>query len=789
MRIRKVTLAIHVLASLSTLPAWMPAQAAELEEVRVVARRVEERLQDVPLAVTAFSGADLEKAGIAQLRDIVQAIPSVQDSPQIGRRNANMWAIRGQKADDVLLTQDPAVAVYVGDVVQGWPYGLGTLGSLDIKSLEVIKGPVGTLFGRNSTGGAIVITPNEPSDKFEGVVKVGGGSDALATVEGMINVPVNDQLAVRVAAEYGRRDGLIENLDVPGHDYYDRDSWTIRSSLKWQPTDRLSTLLVFDAFHAEDNGSALKLIRTNPAVGFGRAYQNALDRYRNDDFFSVHSDPRTPGFSDYDVKGISNTTIYDVNDALTVKNVVAYRYVDLIEVVNSSGANPVHVNAGAGPIFRYSPNITQARQISEEAQLIGKLDRLDWIAGLYYFNVGGTDISRSVSFNTNERAQTQGPQDFTNESFAGFIQGTYHITDRWNFTAGFRYTTDNREMTTIARNFTIAGVPIPLVDTFAAGVRTGPCLLQVANPVTPTARVVLPIAQCSLTQNATFSEPTWTFSLDYKPTEDQIIYIAHRHGYRSGGLPGRGQTPEGLAPFAPETINDFEVGYKGDLTVADTQLRVATAFFYQELSDMQRSRTFVAPSGFLTNTVVNAAAATITGVELELNWLPTDSLEISGFFSYLDAGYDEWTDAFASGPLAGQTFDRSANLFQGIPEHSGGATVRYRLPVGDGYGGVFVSGNVYTQGRYALSNDNLVDNTNRECIGAFEDGYTTVNVRVDWEGVLGNPKWDASFWGKNVTNREYFVNGLCQSNGLGVTWAAPGEPATYGVTLSYRFGE
>ncbi|MGE0386787.1 MAG: TonB-dependent receptor [Gammaproteobacteria bacterium] len=756
----------------------IPVPSAALEEIKVIARRVEERLQDVPLSVTALSGNDLEKAGIEQLGDIVQAIPSVQNNPQIGRRSAVSWAIRGQKADDVLLTQDMAVSVYVGGVIHGWPYATGNFGSLDIKSLEVIKGPVGTLFGRNSTGGAILITPNEPTDRFEGNVQVGGGTYGLATVEGVINVPLSQTLAARVAANYGRRDGTIENMDIDGRDFYNRDDWTVRGSLKWDPTERFSNLLVIDAFGSRDHGSAFKLIATRTAATFGRVYDVARRRYANEDFFSAHTDTQHPGESRNDTHGVTNTTTFEINDSLTFKNIIGYRHLDVFEESNSGGVDQNDALFLGLPLRRYSPQYTVARQITEEAQLLGEWGRLKWIVGVYYFNVDGEDWADSVSFNTADRANTSGATDgFTNESVAGFAQGTFALTDRLNFTAGVRYTTDDRSMITGSRVTTIAGVFQP----------NGPCLL------TNAAGATLPITACRLEVSTSSSEPTYTISVDYKLADDKLVYVAHRHGYRSGGIPGRGVNAQTLEPFDPETVNDVEVGFKGDFTFGDQALRLNMAYAHQDVSDIQRNQTFFGADGILRNTVRNVADATIDSFELETTWVPFDSLEISAYYAYIDHAYEGWLDLFdpdGAGPARPFQIDRSASRFQSIPDHSGGVTVRYRLPVSGENGDFYVSGNVYAQTEYAMSNDNKLDGNNAECVGAIESGYGLFNFRVDWDRMMGNPAWSASAWGKNVTNTEYFSGGLCQyTSAVGTTWGAPNDPATYGVTVSYRFGE
>ncbi|MET0379148.1 MAG: TonB-dependent receptor, partial [Spongiibacteraceae bacterium] len=757
----KLAIAIAAIGA-SALGAVTEAQerSAGIEQVIVQARRVEENVQEVPLAITALSGDQLERAGMQQIRDMTTTIPSVQSQSSTGRASATWFGIRGQKADSPLLTQDQAVGVYINGVASGWPYGIGTAGALDVATLEVAKGPQGTLFGKNTTGGAIIITSNEPVQDLSGRIKAGMGNYNLRELEGMINLPIVDSLALRLAAQSSKRDGVIENLSS-GADFNDKDDWTARASLKWQPTDPLSSLFIFSQTESHTGGVGSKLIGFDTTKTFGPRYASAYAKQAGDGFFEARSS-RAHEYQDLKTWDVSNTTTYDINESLTVKNIISYADLDYQTDTNLDAIdawdNLFTVNGVTAPWVFASEQFSEGQQFTEELQLIGSLNRFDWIAGAYFSRLKGRDGSLSSQFTVNGRpnAWQQGPLGgFVNESTALFAQGTYALTDALNLTLGVRQTLDHREIK---------------YSTYSLSTTTGQ----------PTACAIrdnsglLPLGNCLLRVDDDFSEPTWNVSLDYKIDNSQLIYIAHRHGYRSGGFPARGSDPITGAAFDPETVNDIELGYKVDSVLGDIPLRVNTAIYYQDYQDIQRSTTVIAINGQVSNTIVNAASATIQGGEIEFTLLPFDGLELTGYIAVVDAKYDEWIDRVTRA-------DRSGERFGTLPERSGSFTARYQLPVPEEAGAIHVSGSVYAQSDVALYNDNQ---GNASCI---QSGYSIYNARADWEEALGSAGLTLSLWGRNLGNREYFASGLCFNNTTGFTVGYPGDPRTFGLSVAYKF--
>jgi iron complex outermembrane receptor protein len=754
------------IAATSLLMADLSAQARELEEVVISARRVDETLQSVPLAVTAITADKLEQSGVQQLFDLQNTTPALVMTPSQGRNGMSSIGIRGQKSSGSQLAQDPSVAVYIADVVQMRHYGFGAMSGLDIASIEVLKGPQGTLFGRNTTGGAILVRPNLPSTGgIEASLGLGVGDYARQKVEGMLNLPLTDDMAVRIAAAANRHDGYIENVAPGGRDYNDEDSIGWRAAFSWDITDDFRTIFHADKYRSDDSGSAGRSIYVGPSSSLRSFYPGLVDPAlaQNDqlDFWQVNAIPHTPdtrgrrkGFSQLDVWGISNTTELDLNNTLSLKSILGYRRVETNDLGDSDGTMLPLIN---------SNQFVDIEQYSAELQLVGSTDSFDWIAGLYWFEEEGEDGSISASFARPVDPVTllrpaSAPNAFptysggfaTNTSYSVFGQGTYQFDDQWSFTLGYRLSRDERELDARSRNL---------------GART--CGITGFG---------LTFANCSKKADVSFTEPSWNVSLNYQLSPDALIYLAHRHGYRAGGFGMRASTPiEFERPFEPEFVDDLELGLKLDTDLAGSPLRINTALFYSDISDMQRNASFINPTtGVLGNLVQNAAAASITGGELEWTWLLTDNLEFSGFYNYMNASYDKWEDV-----IGGRATDVSNRDFMGVPENKVNVSLRYRLPLDVSIGDIYVQASAVWQDETALH-----DNPDHPSM--YQDEYTLVNARIDWEGIMGAENISASLWANNLTEEEYYTGGLWTGS-VAYGQVYMGNPRTIGADLKIRF--
>lgn len=752
--------AAMVLAGTGAVTLADSAPGYGLEEVIVTSRRVEESQQDVPLAVTALTSEALEASGVHNLSDL-KAIPSFTLAPLTGRSTTLTVQLRGQRNSDATSTVDPAVGIYVADVPIMRSYGIGAISALDVQSMEVVKGPQGTLFGRNTTGGALLITPNAPTQELAGSLSIGIGNYNRRTGELVANAPITDTLSTRLAVRAAKHDGYIENRsDFP--DLNDEDSIAARASLLWEPTDALSNTTFIDYFR-HDARSAAKLRAINPGVSplrttYGSAQLAAAQlEQQNADFWSTRSqdDPTTTAFGG----GFTNIANYDLSSDLTVKNILGYRKVD---------TNADHLEAlMSGIPVNVSNLVADNEQISEELQLQGSTNRLTWVAGLFLFQENGEESTQGWQLSP-VWPPTRGPSfadaDVENKSRSVFGQGTYELTDALKLTLGARWTEDSRELDVKQDiNYTNPAAPV--------------CNLT-ANNVVPLIR----LSPCTKKVSKDFSAPSYNITVDYKLNDRQLVYLAHRSGYRSGGFTLTAQRPLQFEPFDEETVKDVEVGYKADFNVFDMPVRLNTAYYFSDYKDIQRNvAELPAGSPAVVNVVKNAGSATIQGVEMEVTWLPTDAIDVKLFYTYTDAKYDEFESVGSTGAVQ----DLSSNEFAPVPTNQGGLDIGYTYSMGEaGELRAMVGG--YWQSRTAGNVINKIGVTNVDVPGAFQSGYGLYNARISWNDVYGSPL-SLSLWGKNLGDKHYYASSAPQWETLGLTTAYFGEPRTFGVEAKYTF--
>jgi iron complex outermembrane receptor protein len=709
-------------------------------DIIVSARRREERLQDVPIAVTAIAGDDLNKQSVTQITDLSRVVPGLSATAGGFGGGVPRFNIRSQVQFEQLITLDPSVGIYFADVAQARAHGTNAA-FFDLASVEVLKGPQGTLFGRNTTGGAIVITPKAPTDALGGYIDATLGNYATRIVSGALNIPLSGEtLALRLSGRIAKHDGYTYSPYAhTGFDDENSQSW--RASLLWKPTDSLRNLLIVNGYHAREHGTAFRLTNVLPGSTFATKAPQLLT------YLADIGDRRLAGNEDPDSRtltrtiGISNTTTLDVA-GVTLKNIFGYRHVK----------NSNNLDFDGSPFFIYvAPESIDEQQYSDEVQLLGKAfdDKLNWIVGGYYFRETGSETQRSTI--------TVVPQDIIrtgsvrNESKSLFAQGTYDLgfVEGLSVTAGARYTWDDRSLQQVGFNL--------LANTCLSTVATLPTCL-------------------SPEFSKSFHALTYTVNLDWKFAPNQLIYVAHRRGYRSGGFNLRANTPAQFRPFDPEYVKDVEVGLKADWDIGGTKLRTNIAGYYQWYSDIQRSITFVDPAtGILTVSVVNAATAHVAGFEGEFRWLPIPNVEVSGNVAHSALRYSSFNQALAGGAVQ----DLSANRIGFSPEWTGGGSIRVTHPLIGSAGSLALQGDIYAQSKMQLADINVPFGT--------AAGYTTLNFRLEWNGIL-NTGISAAGYLRNATNRNYFNGGFAIA-GLGPIAKQYGQPRTFGIEVHVPFGQ
>lgn len=746
-------------------PQKIMAQDTAIEEVIVTARRKEERQQDVPLAITTLNDEFLREKSIVNLHDLNGQVPSLNIDSYNSPGYTNV-GIRGQRSTNVAPGQDSAVGYYFAEVNYAFPVGISGQ-MFDLQSLEVIKGPQGTLFGRNTTGGAIAITPAKPTSEFGGSVTMGmtefkHGSGYYAT--GVLNLPVSDVLMLRAAVNTINHDGYVKNtigarlgqyafrpdIGTSSANLNNEESTSWRLSALLKPSPDVESLFLAQGGTYDDDGIAYSLLALNPAsaVGFalGIAGLNASNAYQGiraaqgSDFWSTASGLKA--YNRQDTWGVSNTTTWKLSDTLTVKNIIGYRDFKLDQALSFGGFPTQVLDVMIGD---------HGKEWSEEFQLQGQaLDkRLNWVAGLYYANQEIRHPRSTLAVPQFGGSRNHAVEDSDNDSYAIFAQGTYQLpaVEGLSLTVGLRNTKDNRKMKTSAwSNMTETAASCAIIG------GTG-CVLQ---------------------GDISYRVTTYNFGLEYKLDPETLMYVARRKGYRAGGWNYVGVSSVDFGPFSPEYVVDTEVGLKKDWHLGGATLRTNVAFYKSKLTDAQK---FVSP---ITNInqfmVVNAANATINGGEIEITLIPVPGLELGGYIARTDGKYGSFK-------FGGN--DYTNNKFSQTPKNQYALRAKYDLPFDESIGKITLQAD-YTHKSEYFYTDTAQTAPHGPSSSQRQDEYGILNLRADWKSVMKS-KFDVAAYVKNANSTKYNQFGVMIYQALGYNVATIGEPRIFGLEASYHF--
>jgi iron complex outermembrane recepter protein len=734
------------------------AQSTQPTEVVVTARRVAEALSRTPVAVTAISKNVLQRQHIDSTTDLQTLSPSLSTQASLFR-TATAFAMRGQESATAGV--QPGVQTYLDEVAVTPP----TYDVYDLDSVQVLKGPQGTLFGRNNTGGAVLFTTRAPQNTFGGYADVSYGNLDYQRYQGALNVPlIDDKLLVRVAGNVIRRDGFTRDI-FTGQELDSEHSDAARVTVLFKPTTNISDQLTYDFSQNDASGSSEVLEGLNPsyasyaaefaAFGLGPFYPN-LPAYLalQQKLGPRYSLQGVVGDSKDQQQTVINSTTVGLGQ-ITFKNIVSYTKIHQDEAYDPDGT-PYPIVDIPNTIWP----ITDLHTITEEPQLHGTFfdDRLRFIAGAYYQNdkSDGPAGTTATTFGDTPLGQTQGEISLENNtSQALFSQADFKILPNLTFTGGYRYTWDNQNLAINVLDSTVGS----------------PC---------PGANGPIPLTHCTsktggfVPYSANFAGDSYNLTLDWQATRDTLLYIASRHGYRTGGfnaLAVTGVNPE----FQPEYLTDYEIGLKQEFHAGDVRGWVNLAAYTGNYTNFQRGITGTVGNTLISATI-NAKSARISGFEAEALVALPYGFQLSGFWSYTDAQYLNFIDTFTTPPsnLAGQSF-------AGTPMNKASVTVTYEFPVHWDHGGLSAQAIVYNQSKMAL-----VDGQIGEPF-AFASGYTTLNFNVNATGLFGRPI-DLSFFLKNATNTTYIIGQGLIIPSIPTATAIYGEPRTYGVELRYSFG-
>ncbi len=727
---------------------------ATLEEIVVTARKREEKLRDLPLSVSAFTAADLEARqldNIAQLSDATPNFTFESTTPISGSSASSSVYIRGVGQFDFTLVSEPGVGVYLDGVYVARSVG-SVLDNIDVERIEVLRGPQGTLFGKNTIGGAINVTSKRPSKELEGYLELKTGTDDRFDAKGSFSGPITDKLGLRVTAARLTQDGYIENLGG-GDNLSDTDATVGRLALEWTPNDAFMASLFFDGTRRRENGRAQKLLAFNPGAGvpafgpfigilapiLGVAYD---ERYLGGGKLTTFQGPNPTVRSDLDLWGTSLTLAYEVGN-LTLKSITGYREFDT-EFGRDSDNSPFNIVN--------TIDLMDHHQFSQELQLFGTAlnDRLSWLTGLFYLTEGGSN--RNDVLITPITIKSGGSID--NDGWAAFAQGTYKITEPLSLTLGGRYTDETKRFTpdqqVLFNEFT-EPVFIPIFG--------GP-----ANFFTDGQRI-LPVREFSRSDNDT----SFSGSINYKWTANLMTYVSYAEGFKGGGFdqrvfPPRG--PDGMpATFKPETLTQYELGWKWQ-NGADT-VRLHGAVFFSQYDDMQvRVKDDLAPG------VGNAGEGEVKGAELELTARPIRALKFEVGVGYLD------TEITKLGLNIDPTADRISvgNRFINSPKWSCNVGAAYTANV---------SGSSELTTRLDWSWKSKVFNNwaNDDLIA--QDSFGLLNASAAW--FMPDSGWDFVLAGKNLTDEEYIVTGNDELDSFGYAEAVYARPREWSFSVRKTF--
>lgn len=793
------------------------ASGGGIEEIIVTARRVDERAQQVPVAITAFNQDSLRTKGINNGTDLQNFTPSLSTLGNVAR-NDETYAVRGMGGSAGQGTgSGPGVVGYFAEV----PYSASGPGNFyDLASLQVLKGPQGTLFGRNTTGGAVLLEPARPKmGVVEGYVDLTLGNYDRRSGQGALNIPlVNDVLAIRVAGQFDKRDGYSRDV-ITGFDYLNRNNYSVRFGLQFNPTETIRSYTAVTYSDIKEHGGGSVLLAVNPAGPFAALLQPYLEAQQARGVRKTALSVPTREIAKNLL--ILNNSEFDLSDTLTLKNVFSYaRNRSTYAGDRDSTPLPISDLLGSYP-GSYNNNL---RTITEELQLRYDDGTLRIQAGGFFLDqktpspltfqtinpmqqlglLGGGPIilppvlqaALGVDGPLLPALSLQPEARVTARSKAAYAQLQYKLTPDLTATAGFRWTWDrfggeiqayqDPQSYDVFNRLAALGVITPGQAAQVIGLNANLCVYDAYQAVAAGGFPTLYYPNCTTPSFKGKSDgPTWQIGLDWQANPDMLLYAVSRRGYKSGAtnpivsLFLGEQHP--LFAVRPEKVTDVEIGMKKDWDLGgDARARTNIAGFYTWYNDIQViQRAAISGADILTN----AKRARVMGLEFEGQLMPVRGLTLSAVYSFNSAKYLEYDSiaipAIPEALTAAQpSRDLSGTPFSFVPKHKFSLNGRIDLPAVEGVGEMAFNANWTYQSSQRVTPEAQPFDTIK--------GYGLVNLRFEWNNMFGAPV-DMAVFGTNIFDKEYRVTANPGYNSSGFTNSIYGEPAQYGVQARYRF--
>lgn len=750
MKLSRLTLCIVPALSGYLAPlALAQSSSAALEEVVVTASRRAESAQDVAVALTALSSQSLEDANVVDISDIGFLAPNVQLQPVSTFPGFATFTMRGiGTGANSIRTLDPTVNVMIDGMVVATQIA-GQLDAFDYETVEVLRGPQGIFFGRNSIAGAIQMRTGKPSEEFGGRVKVGVGSQSLVQLEGVIEGAMSSTLRGKVAVQYRSFDGYFEDnnggtfIPAPNNPLgtepgtatqkqNEQDSIFIKPTITWQPSDNFD-LTVYGQYFEDDGGSGSTQAYVEPSAAPSTMFR--LYGYTPPtDQFEVNHD--LVGKSDTEIEQLVVEANWSVGNGV-LTSVTGWR-----DLTFSSSSD---IDGTPFLLIHFPNNEEEASQFSQEIRYAADIsDRLDFIIGGFYLDAEqGVIERREFSGLTAGRdhfdfnyIQSDWTQDVKSTALFGNIR--WGFTDTLTLNAGIRYSREEKDL-----NITLLT----------------PC----SGPG---------FSGCSTDKTdlgEEWSNTSPRVALEYRPNDELMFWGSWTRGFRSGNYNARAPSIAAVGPADPEQADQIEIGMKGDF--ADGRLRANITGFFTVYDEIQRTTNGEDALGNPLQLLRNAAEAEIPGIEAELTWLPTDRLMLMAGIGWIDPEFKEFTGLNLGAPTDQENEALAKELeFERVPDFEYTLTGEYRVPMTD-------RGDLIFRGQYAWRDGFYTDVTNNELRTIDDYGILDASVRFE------NDKWRVSLWGRNLTEENYadIISAAFNYQRFG------GQARTYGVEVGYRF--
>ena len=726
---RKIYLAAQVGALLTAASGFSTtamAQTAALEEVIVTAQKRDQSSQDVPIAITAVSSADIERVGASELKDLQFSTPNLTVTGN--NPNQQSYGLRGVSDKGRNAGYDQRIGVYVDGVWVG-KSAASNQSTLDIASVEILRGPQGTLFGKNTVAGAININTQRPTDVLEGAVAVDVGNYGYRNLTATVNAPLAETVNAKVSFNKSDRDGYIDNV-FDGKEYNNRDSLAFRAQVSWDMSDK--TQVYFTADHYENQTLWISSEQTPEFELDSRAVEAYVVSVDDENKFDLDG-----------VGGISMTIEHQLDNGFELTSISAYRYEELGYIGSDQD-----FSAATFPLSANSKYNEEASHFSQEIRLASPADEaFNYVVGLYYLkqNIeaqGGSSLSLSPLVAPLPTMYIDHDTDMDVESYAAFVHANYQLSESLQLTAGLRYTNESKDVDYFISDntsfFISPGFLQYTEDAFVGG--------RSSSDVSP------------------------KISLNWFASEDVMVYGGYSKAFKSGGYNADWIASLQGFEFDDESVDAYELGIK--TLLLDGRLRFNAAVFNSSHSDYQvQAQTPIEATGGSTLTILNAEELTSQGFEVEVEFLATDWLRVWGSYGYADVEFDKFIGCTRNG-LNNQ--DCSGNQPADSPK------VNYNF--GSELTFATSGGEIYANAQY-FWRDEMYSNPGNDA-NTLNKEYGELSGRIGWRSA--DDQWAISLWGKNLTEEEeqiYTLPSFLQAN-----TAVYNMPRTFGVSLKWNLG-